>query len=149
MNKLNSRRGGITFWLLITVFLIGVASFVYGLVSADTQPDFALFTVSFLFLLGVSQVGVVFTAMLRLVKADWGKPYYRIAELSTLAYFPFAILGLLFIIYFARNDLFYWLQASPEDHINPWLNLNWLLIRARPDRRRGSRESRASDQGID
>ncbi len=125
----NPGRGGITFFVLIAIFLAGVASLVFSLSSADAQPDFALFTVSYLFLLGISQAGVVFTAMLRLVKSDWGKPWYRLAELSTLAYFPFAIVGFLLIIYYARDDLFYWLQAAPEDHISPWLNINWLVIR--------------------
>ena len=124
-----SQRGGIVLFVLITIFLVGVASLVFALSSADARPDFALFTVSFLFLLGVSQVGVVFTAILRIVKSDWGKPWYRLAELSTLAFFPFAIAGFLFIIYYARDDLFYWLQASPDDHISPWLNINWLVTR--------------------
>jgi molybdopterin-containing oxidoreductase family membrane subunit len=93
------------------------------------QPDLILFTVSFLFLMGISQAGVVFTAILRLAEADWGKPWYRLAELSTLAFFPFAILGFLLIFVYAREDLFYWLHASPEEHLSPWLNIKWLLIR--------------------
>ena len=125
----DKQRGGIALWLLAGVFLIGAASFVYSLSSADSRPDFALFAVSYLFLLGITQAGVVLTAMLRLVESDWGKPYYRIAELSTLAYFPFAIIGLLLIVGYGKDDLFYWLQASPDDHISPWLNINWLLIR--------------------
>ena len=124
MNNPATQRGAIAFWLLVVIFLVGVASLIYGLSAADARPDFALLTVSFLFLLGISQVGVVFTAMLRIVHADWGKPWYRLAELSTLTYFPFAIVGFLLIVYYARDDLFYWLQASPEDHISPWLNIN-------------------------
>ncbi len=129
MNKSVTQRGAVTVWLLVAIFLTGVASLIYGLSAADARPDFALLTVSYLFLLGISQVGVVFTAMLRLVKSDWGKPFYRIAELSTLAYFPFAILGFVLIIVYARDDLFYWLSASPEDHLSPWLSLKWLIIR--------------------
>ena len=129
MNKPVTQRGAVTLWLLAAIFLAGVASLIYGLSAADTRPDFALLTVSYLFLLGISQVGVVFTAMLRLVKSDWGKPWYRIAELSTLAYFPFAILGFVLIFVYARDDLFYWLNASPEDHLSPWLNIKWLFIR--------------------
>ena len=129
MNNRHSQHGGITFWLLVAVFLIGVASFIFGVSRPEARPDFALFLVSFLFLMGISQVGVVFTAFLRLVESDWGKPWYRIAELSTLAFFPFAIIGFSLIIYFAKDDLFYWLQASPEEHLSPWLNLNWLVIR--------------------
>lgn len=129
MKSLKYQRGGIAFWLLIAVFLLGVASLVYGLTSADVQPNFALFLVSYLFLLGISQAGVVFTAFLRLVESDWGKPWYRLAELATLAYFPFAIIGFLIIFVYARGDLFYWLQASPDEHISPWLNIDWLFIR--------------------
>jgi len=129
MNSLKNQRGGISFWLLIAIFLLGVASLVYGLLSKEQQPDFALFTASYLFLLGISQAGVVITAFLRLVESDWGKPWYRLAELTTLAYFPFAIIGFLLIFIYARGDLFYWLQASPEDHLHPWLNIDWLFIR--------------------
>jgi len=129
MNSLKNQRGSILLWVLIATFLLGVASLVYGLSSKEQQPDFALFTVSYLFLLGISQAGVVITAFLRLVESDWGKPWYRLAELSTLAYFPFAIIGFLLIFIFARGDLFYWLQSSPEDHLSPWLNIDWLFIR--------------------
>ena len=124
-----SQRGSIALNVLIAIFLVGVATLVLTVSSADAGPNFPLFTVSFLFLLGISQAGVVFTAMLRIVEADWGKPWYRLAELSTLAYFPFAIVGFLLIIYFARDELFYWLHAAPEEHLNPWLDINWLVIR--------------------
>ncbi len=129
MSNPATQRGAVTFWLLVIIFLAGVASLIYGVSTPDARPDFALLTVSFLFLLGISQVGVVFTAVLRLVRADWGKPWYRLAELSTLAYFPFAILGFAVIFVYAREDLFYWLHASPEDHLSPWLNIRWLFIR--------------------
>jgi len=129
MNNRKSQAGGIALGLLIAMFLVGAGSLVYGLTSTDAQPDFALLTVSFLFLLGISQAGVVFTAFLRLVESDWGKPWYRLAELSTLAYFPFAILGFLLIYIYGRDELFYWLNTNPEEHLNPWLNINWLLIR--------------------
>ena len=124
-----SQRGSIALNVLIAIFLVGVATLVLTVSSADAGPNFPLFTVSFLFLLGISQAGVVFTAMLRIVEADWGKPWYRLAELSTLAYFPFAIVGFILIIYFARDELFYWLHAAPEEHLSPWLNINWLVIR--------------------
>ncbi|MCH8140775.1 MAG: polysulfide reductase NrfD [Proteobacteria bacterium] len=97
--------------------------------AAALGPEFSLLIVSYLFLLGVSQAGVVFCAIGRLVHAQWAKPYYRVAELSTLAFFPFAIVGFLLIYYFARDDLFYWLSASPDEHLSAWLNSDWLLIR--------------------
>lgn len=122
-----TRRYGLVLpWALI---VLGIASPVYGSGVESTQPEFSLLIVSFLFLMGVSQVGVVFCAIHRLAYAQWAKPYYRIAELSTLAFFPFAIIGFLLIFYFAGDDLFYWLSASPDAHLSPWLNSDWLLIR--------------------
>ena len=129
MSSPKRQRGSIALWLLIAVFLLGLASLLYGLSDSESRPDFALLTVSYLFLLGISQAGVVFSAILRLVKADWGKPWYRLAELSTLAYFPFAIAGFLLIFYYARHDLFYWLQPAPDAHLSPWLDIDWLLVR--------------------
>lgn len=128
-HPMQRQQGGAALPVLIAVFLIGAASFVYGVASETSAPDVALLTVSFLFLLGVSQAGVVFSAMMRLVKADWPKPWYRFAELCTMAFFPFAIVGLLLIFAYARDDLFYWLQPDEGAHLSAWLDADWLLIR--------------------
>ena len=111
------------------IALMVLGSPVYGSSTETTGPEFSLLIVSFLFLMGVSQAGVVFCAILRLADGQWARPYFRLAELSTLAFFPFAIVGFLLIFYFARVDLFYWLSASPDAHLSPWLNSDWLLIR--------------------
>ena len=121
--------GGIALPVLVALFVLGLGGLVFALNSETSQPDFALLTVSFLFLMGISQAGVVFCAITRLVKAQWAKPYYRLAEISTLAFSPFAFLGFLLIYFGGKDDLFYWLSASPDEHLSPWLNINWLLIR--------------------
>lgn len=134
----SSRRRGvvpnIVIWVLLGLFGLGVASLVYALRSETMQPDFRLLTVSFLYLMGVSQAGVVFCAITRLVRAQWAKPYYRLAELSTLAFFPFALGTFLLIYICARDELFHWLAPhSPTNgaagHSSPWLSSHWLLIR--------------------
>lgn len=119
----------VALWLLLALFGVGLASLIYGLNSDTSRPDFALFTVSLLFLMGVSQAGVVFCAITRLVRAQWAKPYYRLAELSTLAFSPFALLGLLLIVSYGREELFYWLNPAEDLHLSPWLDSHWLLIR--------------------
>ena len=122
-HKLATRR------ILLALAIGGGAGPVYGSTNEATGPEFGLLIVSYLFLLGVSQAGVVFCAICRLVYAQWAKPYYRLAELSTMAFFPFAIVGFLLIYYFAGDELFYWLSPSPDAHLSPWLNSDWLLIR--------------------
>ena len=117
-----------SFWVFAALFAVGIASLVLG-ASNGSQPDIGLLTASFLFLMGISQTGVVFCAMTRLVKAQWSKPFYRLAELSTLAFLPFAVVGFLLIYAYGRDELFYWLNPSPDEHLSPWLNGNFLLIR--------------------
>ncbi|MFP6835281.1 MAG: NrfD/PsrC family molybdoenzyme membrane anchor subunit [Pseudomonadales bacterium] len=102
---------------------------VTALANEAAGPEFGMLLVSYLFLMGVSQAGVVFSAVGRLVYAQWAKPYYRLAELSTLAFMPFAIIGFLLIYYYSRDSLFYWLSASPEAHLSSWLDIEWLFIR--------------------
>jgi formate-dependent nitrite reductase membrane component NrfD len=123
------QRPGISLWVLLALFVLGVASLIYGGITEGVEPDVGLLVVSYLFLMGVSQTGVVFCAITRLVRAQWAKPYYRLAELSTLAFLPFAIVGFLLIYAYAQEELFYWLSPSPEEHLSPWLNSDWLLIR--------------------
>ena len=118
----SSPRRDVALWVLIGLFALGVASLVYALRSETMQPDFRLLTVSFLYLMGISQAGVVFCAMTRLMRARWARPYYRLAELSTLAFFPFALVTFLLIYGYARNELFYWLTNATEGHPSPWLS---------------------------
>jgi hypothetical protein len=122
-------KGTAALWVLLALFFLGLASLVYGLGDENVQPGLPLFTASFLYLMGISQAGVVFCAMTRLVKAQWSKPYYRLAGFSTLAFFPFSIAGFLLIYFYASDDMFYWLSAGPDAHLSPWLNIDWLLIR--------------------
>lgn len=128
-NNRTLQKGGIALRVMLALFILGVGGLVFALNSETNQPDFAMLTVSFLFLMGVSQAGVVFCAITRLVKAQWAKPYYRLAELSTLAFAPFAVLGFLLLYFGGKDDMFWWLSASPDEHLSPWLNINWLLIR--------------------
>jgi len=115
--------------MLLALTVLIVASPVYASSHATLRPEFSLLIVSYLFLMGVSQAGVVFCAVCRLVYAQWAKPYYRLAELSTMAFFPFAIAGFLLIYFYAGDELFYWRSASPDAHLSPWLSSGWLLIR--------------------
>ena len=120
---------GVMLWVLVGLFVVGIGSLFVGGTDGAAQPDTKLLIVSFLFLMGVSQAGIVFCAITRLTRAQWSKPYYRLAELSTLAFAPFAIVGFLLIYIYAQDELFYWLNPSPEEHLSPWLNIHFLLIR--------------------
>ena len=124
-----SPRRSVVLGVLVGLFALGVASLVYGLRGGKSGLDFGLFTASFLYLMGISQAGVVFCAMTRLMRARWARPYYRLAELSTMAFLPFALVLFLLIYVYARDELFYWVTSTSEGHPSPWLSVRWLLIR--------------------
>ena len=58
--------------MFAALFVAGIAALVMG-ANNGSQPDIGLLTASFLFLMGISQTGVVFCAMTRLVKAQWSE----------------------------------------------------------------------------
>ena len=115
---------------LLLIFLgLSTASPAYAASNEMARPDFAILIVSFLVLMGVTQTGVVFSATTRLSGAKWAKSYYRLADLITMAFAPFAIGGFLLIYFRSTGELFYWLSPAPEENLSTYLNIDWLLFR--------------------
>jgi len=111
------------------VFLLMTTWYVYALVSAPSEARWAFFLVNFIFLLGVTQFGVAFTAIMRICGVKWARPYYRVAELATLSFFPLVIVGLGFIFTVGGPHLFYWMNPSEGQHLSLWLNSTFMLWR--------------------
>ncbi|MDX1569772.1 MAG: hypothetical protein R3200_04740 [Xanthomonadales bacterium] len=106
---------------------IGALAGVAGLFGQPGATEWGAFTSNFLFVAGLSQFGIVFSAMLRVVKAQWGTPFQRIGEMATLAFFPIALIGFLMIYTGGRETLLYWTTDSTVH--NPWLTDQGLLVR--------------------
>ncbi len=124
---------GQRYGLMLGVFagLLLVAAIWLG-VTLTTAPDsvpWGFFVASYIYLLGISQFGVAFAAILRVCRTKWARPFYRLGELMTLAYFPFAIGIFLVIFVYGRSELFYWLSPEPGEHLSSWLNEDFLLLR--------------------
>jgi molybdopterin-containing oxidoreductase family membrane subunit len=124
------RKGYSTALLICGIlFVAGAGTLAYLLYSAPASVPWAFLVANFVFVLGVSQFGVAFSAIMRICRTDWGRPFYRLGEIATLAFFPFAIILFLLIFTFGREHLFHWLSAGPEEHLSPWLNADFLLLR--------------------
>ena len=115
--------------VLALLLLLGTGNLVYLLTTSPQSVPWSFLVANFVFLLGVSQFGIAFTAILRICRAKWARPFYRVGEVATLAFLPFAI-GLLLIIFaYGREELFHWLSPEPGEHLSAWLNADFLLIR--------------------
>jgi len=124
------RKGYSTMLLVLGVlFIAGAGSFAYLLATAPESVPWGFFVASYIFLLGVSQFGVAFSAIMRICRTDWGRPFYRLGEIATLAFFPFAIVLFLLIFAYGKEHLFYWLSPEPGEHLSPWLNSDFFLLR--------------------
>ena len=115
--------------ILSVIFLAATGSFVYMLATAPETVPWSFLTASFIFLLGVSQFGIAFIAIMRICRAKWARPFYRVGELLTLAFMPFAFILFLIIYEYGREHLFFWLSPEPGQHLSAWLNEDFLLIR--------------------
>jgi Ni/Fe-hydrogenase subunit HybB-like protein len=118
-----------TLQILLVLFLASAGSFTYFLATAPDSIPWSFFVASYVFLLGVSQFGVAFSAIMRICRAKWARPFYRTAEIATLAFFPFAIVVFLLIFTFGKEHLFFWLSPEPGEHYSAWLNADFLFIR--------------------
>jgi hypothetical protein len=127
----------VVFWVLIVVFLNGVVSYAYSVSVADETTNlWAMLAVNYVFLAGITQTGVAFSAIMRLTKSKWGMHFSRLGEILTLSFIPAAVV-MFFIIYLGGLDhIFYWapgFQAAGHgvEHFSPWLSKErflWMSI---------------------
>ena len=107
----------------IVILLNGIISFVYSVKAAQEPATlWAMLAVNFVFYLGITQTGIVFSAMMRLSKSEWGRYFSRLGEILTLSFMPAAAI-IFFIIYlFGTDHLFYWANpGQSQGHISPWV----------------------------
>lgn len=97
------------FWLLIILFLNGIISFVND-VKATPEPTklWAFLAVNFVFFLNVSQTGIAFSAIMRIVKSEWGRYYSRLGEILTLSFIPMAV-TIFYVLYSEGIDYLFYL----------------------------------------
>lgn len=122
------------YWILIILFFHGFAAFAYAVVSApDHSTAWAMFSMSFVFGLGITQTGVAFSAIMKITKSKWGMHFARLGEILTLAYIP--IVAVMFIIIYlgGMEELFFWAAPHAESagahHISPWLGKSLFFWR--------------------
>lgn len=124
------------FWVLIILLLNGMISFVYtALTTTNTINLWAMLAVNFVFFLGITQTGIVFSAIMRISKSGWGRHFSRFGEILTLSFIPVAVITFIIIYIGGVDHLFYWAHpVVSEEHsgghqLSPWLNKNFFLWR--------------------
>ncbi|MCZ2128197.1 MAG: polysulfide reductase NrfD [Anaerolineales bacterium] len=94
------------------------------------RPDYwGIFLVNTVFWIGISHAGTFISAILRVFKAEFRRPFTRIAELMTT--FGLVQAGFSVLMHMGRTWLFYWLIPYPNQRML-WPNLHspltWDLL---------------------
>lgn len=115
-------------WIVIPAVLTftGATAFFYGLLAADTLRVWQIFTVNYVFWAGLAFGAVLFSAVLNVSKAVWGRPIKRLAE-AFAAYLPVSFL--LFWAFLAGKEIvFPWIE-QPVPEKQAFLNAPFMFAR--------------------
>ncbi len=115
------------YWIMVIVLGLLVAVLLFGAwgnqiavgmgVTSKTRPVFwVTYITTFVFWIGISHAGTFVSAILRVFKAEFRRPFTRAAELMTT--FGLAAGALFPLIHLGRVWIFYWLVPYP--------NARWL-----------------------
>ena len=114
--------------LLIAGTVIGVVGFVIGISGKSPHLAWQALLVNNMFFCGLSLGGILFSTILTITNAEWGRPIKRLSE-AMAGFIPIG--GILLILLFAGADhLFEWMD--PEKIIPSkagWLNYPFFIIR--------------------
>jgi hypothetical protein len=106
--------------------LIGLGTFLFQFEGHHPGKAWEAYLVNFLLWSAVAQGGFLFSVVLHITKARWGKPLQGVAE-SFAAFFPVSFLLFLFL-FLGQEYVFPWLNGDVHGRAD-WLNLPFLFGR--------------------
>ena len=132
-DEIISKRPNISpiLWLVFgTVLVIAIFVFiVYGSKQQYSHYVWQIFLVNFVFWTGLSQAGIIFSCILRLTQARWGRPMLRISE-SIGAFVPVCFILLLVLLFIGKGEILPYIQNPyPYAAKDIWLSPGFLIGR--------------------
>ena len=106
--------------------LVGLGTFLFQIAGQHPEKAWQAYLVNFFLWSAVAQGGFLFSVVLHITKARWGKPLQSVAE-SFAAFFPLSFLLFLFL-FLGKEHVFPWLNGDVHGRAD-WLNLPFLFGR--------------------
>ena len=112
--------------VLSAFVLIGLGAFLFQALGQHPEKAWQAYLVNFILWSGIAQGGLLFSVVLHVTKARWGKPLQGLAE-SFSAFFPVSFVLFLFL-FFGRDHIFPWLGGDLHGK-EGWLTIPFLFSR--------------------
>ena len=125
-----AKRNQIPRWVLmvfVALALLGAGAFVINARGENAEQVWQLFLVNFLFWTGVAQGGLVFSCILRITNARWGRGLLRISE--GFASFTIVSLVLLLVLFIGKEFILPYAHHHYHSPKDIWLNINFVMAR--------------------
>jgi hypothetical protein len=115
-------------WIAASVVLTlgGISAFLYGISGDTALRAWQVYVVNYVFWAGLAFGAVLFSAVLNLSKAVWGRPLKRLAE-SFGAYLPVSFL-LFWVLLPGKEYIFRWVR-NPVPQKAAFLNIPFMFAR--------------------
>jgi hypothetical protein len=113
-------------WISIVLIIIGLAAFIYGILSPHPEKAWQAYLINFLLWSAIAQGAVLFSAVMQMTKARWSGPLSALSE-SFAAFFPLSFV-LFLLLFLGRSHIFPWLHADLHGK-EVWLNIPFLFTR--------------------
>ena len=130
-DEILNKRNGIPKWviyLFLGIAIVGFATFAISAGGENSKDIWQIFLVNFLFWTGVAQAGIIFSCVLRITDARWGRSFLRISE-GFGSFVPIGFVLLLLILFVGKNEV---LPYATEHYHHPkdiWLNMSFVSAR--------------------
>ena len=115
------------FMVFVALAVVGAGAFVINARGENAEEVWQLFLVNFLFWTGVAQGGLVFSCILRITNARWGRGLLRISE--GFASFTVVSLVLLLVLFLGKEFILPYASHHYHSPKDIWLNINFVMAR--------------------
>ena len=115
------------FMVFVALAVVGAGAFVINARGENAEEVWQLFLVNFLFWTGVAQGGLVFSCILRITNARWGRGLLRISE--GFASFTVVSFVLLLVLFLGKEFILPYASHHYHSPKDIWLNINFVMAR--------------------
>ncbi len=114
------------FWVFIALFIVGAATFLWGVASHHPEKAWQAYLINFLLWSAIAQGALLFSAVMHMTNARWSGPLAGLSE-SFASFFPISFV-LFLILFLGKTHIFPWLHEDLHGK-EVWLNVPFLFAR--------------------